>query len=149
MLASESVQPHERTQTNKSRERRTSMGRGGMQGINTDLVSMPEPCCSLLLTADQSDPLPATSTKAFPYIEVSFCAPSVLRSLECCASCCANTVREGLIIPECAVLQHKPASRLTESAPPLTLIAVPADPPWSVQITVKAQVLFMWHKVWV
>lgn len=88
---------------NRMREQRTRTSVEEWR-IATDLVSMPEPCRSLLLAADQSNPLPAASTKTLPHIEIAFSAAGFLRSLECCTGRCAHTVRERLVIPKCTVL---------------------------------------------
>ena len=115
----------------------------------TYLVRMSEPRRSFLLIADERNPFTATSTKSFPYIEIAFRPARVLRGLERCAGSCADTMREGLVVPESAVLQHEPTSRLAEPAPSFTFVAMPADPSWRVQIAVESKVLLVWHKIWV
>jgi hypothetical protein len=67
---------------------------------------MPEPRCTLLLTADKRDPLSAAATEAFPDVEIAFCSPGLLWALECSAGCCTDAVSEGLVVPECTVLQN-------------------------------------------
>ena len=55
---------------------------------------MAEPCCALLLTAHEGNPLIAAPTKAFPDIGVAVHPPRVLRLLEWTASGGADTMCE-------------------------------------------------------
>jgi hypothetical protein len=117
------------------------------KGNTTHLVCVPKPCRSLLLTADQRDPFAAASTKSFPHVEVAFGSASVLWSLECSAGSSTDTVCKRLVVPESAVLEHEPTSWLAKSAPPFALVAMTPDPSWSIEITLEAQVLLMWHEI--
>jgi hypothetical protein len=79
----------------------------------TYLVCVSEPCRSFLLVADECNPLTAASAETFPYVEVAFRPARVLRTLERRAGRCADTMCEGLVVPEGAVLENQPSSRLT------------------------------------
>lgn len=126
------------------------IGTSGMRkGANTHLVCVPEPGCSFLFAAHQRDPFTTAATQSFPNVHVAFGSSSILRSLECSAGRCANAVCKRLVIPECAVLEHKPSSWLTQATPPLALVAMTPDPPWGIEIASEAQILFVWNHVWV
>lgn len=113
------------------------------------LVSMSEPGRPFLFTADQRYPFATASAKTFPYVKVSFCATSVLGALERSSGCRADTMREGLVIPKCTVLQNKPTSRLAKTTPSFALVAMPAHPSRRVQVAIKSKVLLVGHEVWI
>lgn len=113
----------------------------------TYLVRMSEPRRSFLLIADERNPFTATSAKSFPYIEIAFRPARVLRALERCAGSCADTMREGLVVPESTVLEYKPSARLAETAPALSFVAMTSNPTRGVQVANKAKILLVWYKV--
>jgi len=78
----------------------------------TYLVCMSEPRRSLLFVADERNPFTATSAKSFPDVKITFRPSRVLWALERRAGSCADTMREGLVVPESAVLEYKPSARL-------------------------------------
>lgn len=113
----------------------------------TYLVRVPEPSRPLLLTAHQGYPFVATTAKPLPYIRIAIHSPRLLRFLEWVPCCRADPMRETLVIPESRVLQYKPTTRLANTTPAFALIAMPAHPPGSVQVSVESQLLLMRNKV--
>jgi hypothetical protein len=113
--------------------------------LMTYFVSVSEPSGSFLLAAHKSNPLVTASTQTFPHIGVTIHASSFLRLLKWAASCGTDTMSETFIVPESAVLQYKPSSRLANSTPPFALIPVTPDPSWGVEIAVKAKFLLVWY----
>ena len=107
---------------------------------------MPKPGGPFLLAAHQRNPITTTAAKALPHIQITLRSARVLRTLEGCASRCAHTVRETLIVPESRVLEHEPTPGLTESTPAFALIAVSAHPLRRIEIAVEAQILFVGPK---
>jgi hypothetical protein len=111
--------------------------------ITAYLVGMSEPSGSFLLTAHESNPFVTASAQTFPDIRVTIHAASLLRLLKGTARCGADAMGETLIVPEGAILQDKPSSRLADPAPSLALISVAADPTRSVEVTVKPKFLLV------
>jgi hypothetical protein len=56
-------------------------------------------------------------------------------------------VREGLVVPESAVLEHEPSPGLAQPTPALSLVTVPTNPPRGIQIAAEAEILFVRNKV--
>jgi hypothetical protein len=108
---------------------------------------MSEPSSPLLFTANKSNPLITTATQAFPYIWISIHASSFLGFLEWAASSCTDTVGETLIVPESAVFQDEPTSRLADATPTFALVAVTPHPTRCVEVSVKAKFLLMRNKI--
>jgi hypothetical protein len=106
-----------------------------------------EPGSSLLLAADECDPLVAATAKTFPHIRVSVHASLLLGLLERASGCGANTVRERLVVPKGRVLQHKPPSGLANSTPALSLVAMASYPSRGVEIAFKSQFLLAGNHV--
>lgn len=107
----------------------------------TYLVRVSEPGGSLLLAADKGNPLLAATTETLPNIRVSIHASLLLGFLERTSGGGANAVRERLVIPEGRVLQHEPSSRLADSTPALSLVAVTSNPSRGVKVAFKSQLL--------
>lgn len=116
-------------------------------GVCMALVGMPEPGRSLLLAAHQCDPLIAAAAKSLPNIRVAIHPPRLLGLLERTACCCADAMRETLVIPESRVLQHKPTTRLADPAPAFALISMATHPSGRVQVAFEPQLLFMRNKI--
>jgi hypothetical protein len=110
---------------------------------------MSEPSRALLLTAHKRNPLVTAPAQSLPHVRVPIHASSLLRLLERTPRRRADPMRETLVVPECAVLQHEPAARLADSAPAFALVAVPAHPPWRVEVAVEAELLLVGKQVWV
>lgn len=102
------------------------------------LISMPEPGGSLLLAADECDPLIATAAEAFPNIRVSVHAALLLGLLERASSGGADTMRERLVVPEGRVLQNEPPAGLADSTPSLSLVTVSSYPSRGVKVAFKS-----------
>jgi hypothetical protein len=108
---------------------------------------MPEPSCSLLLAAHQSDPLVATAAKSFPDIRVAIHSARLLGLLERIPCCRADSVGKALVIPEGRVLQHQPATGLADATPALTFVAMATYPFGRVQVAIEPELLLMGNKI--
>jgi hypothetical protein len=106
-----------------------------------------EPGGSLLFAADKGNPLLAATTETLPNIRVSIHASLLLGFLERASSGSTNAVRERLVIPEGRVLQHEPSSRLADSTPALSLVAVTSNPSRGVKVALKSQLLLAGNHV--
>jgi hypothetical protein len=116
-------------------------------GVCVTLVGVSKPRRSLLLAADQRNPLVATSAEALPHIGIAIHAPRLLRLLERVARGGANTVREALVVPESRVLEHQPPTRLANTTPAFPLVAVSSHPPGRVQVALESELLLMGNEV--
>jgi hypothetical protein len=85
--------------------------------------------------------------KAFPNIGISIHPSHLSRLIEWHAGRSADSVGEGFVVPECRVLKYEPSTRLADTTPPLTFVAMPTHPARSVKIALKAEFLFVWLHV--
>ena len=70
------------------------------------LVCMPEPRRALFLTTDQRYPIIAAPTESFPDIRVAVHSSRIMRLVELASRCRADSVAEGLVVPEGRVLEN-------------------------------------------
>jgi hypothetical protein len=108
---------------------------------------MSKPCGSLLLTTDQSHPITTTTTTSLPDIGIPIHPPCLTRFLERRTGSSADAMSKRLVVPESTVFQHKPSSRLADTTPSFTLVAMSSYPAWSVQVSWEAKFLFVWNHV--
>lgn len=127
----------------------TSLGAIFDLGMCVTLVCMPEPSGALLLAAHQCDPFTATSAETFPHVEVALRPPRLLRALKRSASGGADTMRERLVVPKSAVLEHEPPSRFAQTTPALALVPMPTHPAGGIEIADKSKVLLMGNEIWI
>lgn len=121
-----------------------------MAGVDmTYFIRVSEPRGSFFLATYESNPITAAATESFPDIGITVHAPGFLGAFESLASGGTDAVGEGLIVPECTILQYKPPTWLADAAPSFTLVAVSADEAWRVEVIVKAQLLLMRNKLWI
>jgi len=110
-------------------------------------VSMSEPSSSFLFAAHKSHPLVTTAAQTFPNVWVAIHASSFLRLLKWATCRSADTVGETFVIPEGAVLQNQPSSRLANPTPSFALISVTTDPARRIEISIEAELLLVWYEV--
>src|SRR5689334_21720568 len=108
---------------------------------------MSEPSRALFLAAHQRYPIAAAAAKPFPNIKIAFRPSSILWTLNCCTCCCRYTMSEAFIVPESRVLEHEPTTRLAETTPALSLVAMTTHPTWGVKVPLESQILFVWNEI--
>lgn len=111
------------------------------------LVCVSEPGGTLLLRADERDPLVTGAAESLPDVRVPVHAARLLGLLERVARGRTDAVREALVVPEGRVLEHEPTARLADAAPALTLVAVSSHPLWRVQVALKPELLLVRNHV--
>lgn len=112
-------------------------------GVCMALIRMPEPRGSLLFATHERNPLIAASAKSFPNVWIPIHSSRFLWFLEWTAGRCTDAVGETLVVPESAVFENEPTTRLADSAPTFALVPVTAHPTRSVQVAVETEFLLV------
>lgn len=113
------------------------------KGEKTYFVGVSEPGRSLLLTTHQCNPLVTTTAQTLPHVWIPIHATCLLGLLEWTTSSCADAMGETFVVPESAVLQYQPTSRLANTTPPFSLVPVTTNPSWRVEVSVEAEFLLV------